>query len=69
VLNGGGLLAAGLGYDWQGYDVTDKERGCKDHVAAQDKADMATYPMNRLVKPFGIRWTEQALDLKAAAKN
>lgn len=69
VSNGGGLLAAGLGYDWQGYAVTDKERGCKDHVAAQDKADMATYPMNRLVKPYGIRWTEQALDLKAAAKN
>lgn len=69
VSKGGGLLAAGLGYDWQGYAVTDKERGCKDHVAAQDKADMATYPMNRLVKPYGIRWTEQALDLKAAAKN
>ena len=69
VERGGGLLAAGLGYDWKGYAVTDAVRGCKDHVAAQDKADMATYPMNRLVKPYGINWTEQALDLKASAKN
>ena len=69
VERGGGLLAAGLGYDWKGYAINDAARSCKDHVAGQDKTDMATYPMNRLVKPYGISWTEQALDLNAAAKN
>ncbi|MDZ4762183.1 MAG: toll/interleukin-1 receptor domain-containing protein [Alphaproteobacteria bacterium] len=60
VSRGGGLLVAGLGWSWQG---SSKGQGldCIGKAMRQDVEDMSTYPMNRLVKPYGMRWTEATI--------
>ncbi len=60
VENGGGLLATGLGWSWKEYLY--KPFGsfvCKDEnrKRGQDTDDMTTYPMNRLVAPYGVHFT------------
>lgn len=53
---GGGVLAAGLGWSWA-QDSAEEDMICQGMNAEQDVNDLATYPMNRLAQPFGIRWT------------
>lgn len=55
VENGGGLLAAGLGWSWR--DHSNEPFGfqaCPDRskMRGQNVADLSTYPMNRLLQPF-----------------
>jgi hypothetical protein len=62
VQNGGGLLASGLGWSWKEYlDKPFGEDACPDsgRKQGQDTEDMATYPMNRLVEPYGVRFTDK----------
>jgi hypothetical protein len=55
---GGGVLLAGLGWSWQ-QQSTEPDMGCPGQDGGQNVADMATYPMNRLAEPFGVRWPEE----------
>lgn len=50
VAQGGGLLAAGLGWSWQQYGPSGKEN--------RVPRPLAEYPMNQLFKNFGASWTE-----------
>lgn len=60
VSNGGGLLAAGLGWSWINYSAEDGFI-CVGKNQNQDIKDLSTYPMNRIVGPYGIRWTSEAV--------
>lgn len=53
---GGGVLAAGLGWSWMQDGAAD-DMSCPGMIAQQDVTDLATYPMNRLARAFGARWT------------
>ena len=46
VRSGHGLFASGLGWSWLGYGP---HRGT-------EKGDLDDYPMNHLMRPYGIRW-------------
>jgi hypothetical protein len=56
VARGGGLFAAGLGWSWKAYIPG---FACPVGKQGQDANDMSTFPMNRLLKPFGGAWTER----------
>jgi len=56
VHDGGGVFAAGLGWSWAQH-AAEPDMRCEGQYALQDVNDLATYPMNRLAHPFGIRWT------------
>ena len=60
VAAGGGLLVAGLGWSWQ-QDSRGQGLDCTGKAQRQAVDDMATYPMNRLVKPYRMRWTEATI--------
>lgn len=60
VARGGGLLAAGLGWSWRQSSAL-PDFACPGQAAAQDTRDMSTYPMNRLGAPFGLVWTDTAI--------
>ncbi|MDH3588511.1 MAG: hypothetical protein OEQ74_03835, partial [Gammaproteobacteria bacterium] len=53
VDDGGGLLAAGLGWSW----VANGDHGLPD--SPQGQAALEVYPMNKLMAPYGVRWTNQ----------
>lgn len=56
VSAGGGLFTTGLGWSWK----QDSPRlSCKGKSQGQDINDLSTYPMNRLVAPYGALWTER----------
>lgn len=57
VARGGGLLAAGLGWSWK-QSSTRSSLACEGQSAGQNIDDMATYPMNRIGKAFGMEWTD-----------
>ena len=57
VAAGGGLMAAGLGWSWVQYSQQPEET-CKDRKREQNHQDLSTYPMNRLVKTYGMQWSE-----------
>ena len=57
VADGGGLMTAGLGWSWQEYGLLDSHK-CTGNVDGQVARDLTTYPMNRLMKKFGARWTD-----------
>ena len=50
VHDGGGLLAAGIGWSWQQYGPHGKRN--------TTPTPLNTYPMNRLFQDFGASWTE-----------
>ena len=62
VANGGGLLVAGLGWSWKAYAGKEGFR-CEGKMQGQDTDDLSTYPMNHVVKPYGMMWTEKTIDL------
>lgn len=55
VKNGGSLFVSGLGWSWRGY--SNKTKACQKE--GQNTKDISTYPMNRLVKPYNMQWTER----------
>ncbi len=55
VARGGGLMIVGLGWSWRQYRSSG-EFVCEGHMHGQNHADMATYPMNVIAAPFGMRW-------------
>lgn len=57
VANGGGLFTAGLGWSWREYGHQDSYK-CEGKMLGQIPQELSTYPMNRLMTPFGARWTE-----------
>jgi hypothetical protein len=57
VSAGGGLFAAGLGWSWK----QDSARlACEGNSQGQNINLLSTYPMNRLVAPYNMLWTERA---------
>lgn len=67
VTNGGGLLAAGTGWSWKYYGWKEGYRCEGDDgelkTQGQDPEDMSTYPMNRIVEPYGIWFPEDYFEL------
>ena len=63
VKNGGSLFAGGLGWAWKGYSDSEQFSDfCKpEQRAEQNTEDMSTYPMNRLVKPYKMQWTDEII--------
>ncbi len=57
VADGGGLLAAGLGWSWQ-RSSTQPGFACEGKADGQNVDDGTTYPMNRVAAPFGAQWTD-----------
>ncbi len=53
VKNGGGLLAAGLGWSW----IANGPHGLRD----SPQEALAAYPMNKLVAPFNVHWNEEPI--------
>jgi len=62
VANGGSLLVAGLGWSWKAYAGKEGFR-CEGKMEGQDTNDLSTYPMNQVVKPYGMMWTEKIIDV------
>jgi hypothetical protein len=58
VERGGGVFAAGLGWSWVTYAL-DPRFGCVDQKIGQNPKDLSTYPMNRLLAPYGLMWTDR----------
>lgn len=56
VARGGGLFTAGLGWSWKAYGHKDSHK-CTGNTEGQIPEDLATYPMNRVMKEFGASWT------------
>lgn len=52
VDGGGGLLAAGLGWSW----IANADHGEEDPERA-----LLQYPMNQLMAPFGLRWSQDVI--------
>ena len=61
VSNGGGLFVVGLGWSWNQLSTTNPYFKCKEQeqIQGQNVNDMSTYPMNRVVEPYKMRWTEK----------
>lgn len=61
VSNGGGLFVVGLGWSWNQDSTTNPDFKCKEQeqIQGQNVNDMSTYPMNRVVEPYKMRWTEK----------
>ena len=59
VSAGGGLMGAGLGWSWQTYSGQAGYR-CEGKNQGQKVDDLATYPMNRLFKPFEMQWSAKS---------
>lgn len=57
VAKGGGLFTAGLGWSWRDFAHKDSHK-CTGNNEGQKPHELATYPMNRLMAPFGARWTD-----------
>jgi len=62
VEQGGGLLAAGLGWSWVDESAA-PDMTCTGLNSQQSVDDIATYPMNRLTRPFGVRWENDVIAL------
>jgi len=56
VAAGGGLMAAGLGWSWIEYSGK-PGYACEGKNQDQNVQDLSTYPMNRLVKNYGMQWS------------
>ena len=66
VKNGGSLLVVGSGWPWRKYsdpDVNPNNDPCRGQTVGQNIKDISTYPMNRLVEPYKMQWTEQRIFL------
>ncbi len=61
VSRGGGLLVAGLGWSWR-QSSTLPGFACPGQASGQNVEDMSTYPMNRLVEPYGMQWTTATIE-------
>jgi hypothetical protein len=61
VSSGGGLFVAGLGWSWKAYGSRDGYR-CEGKMQGQDVEDLTTYPMNQVVEPYGMMWTETMIN-------
>ncbi|MDQ8183775.1 hypothetical protein [Pelagicoccus sp. SDUM812005] len=59
--DGGGLFAVGLGWSWSTYSQEEGFR-CENNNEGQDPADSSTYPMNKLLSPYGAAWTLNTLE-------
>jgi len=57
VADGGGLLAAGLGWSWM-QSSADPDYACTGQSEGQDIGYIDSYPMNRLAAPYGVQWTD-----------
>jgi hypothetical protein len=57
VTNGGGLFLTGLGWSWKEYSINN-ELQCEGQNDRQEPGRLYTYPMNRVVQPFGASWNE-----------
>ena len=55
---GGGLLAIGEGWSWLGSGSTFQDDPSRSVL-------LENYPMNRLMAPFGARWTEKTIDVNS----
>ncbi|NEO61215.1 MAG: trypsin-like serine protease [Moorea sp. SIO4G2] len=65
VKNGGSLFVVGLGWSWKQYSENPPEFPgfCEPgQQEGQNTQDMLTYPMNRLVEPYKMQWTEYRFD-------
>ena len=65
VKNGGQLFVIGSGWSWQQNsmreDIRDYPNSCKpEQQTGQNIEDISTYPMNRLVEPYKMQWTEES---------
>jgi TIR domain len=56
VSAGGGLFATGLGWSWK---QDGAKYACQGRSQGQKFDDFSTYPMNRLVAPYEVAWTER----------
>jgi hypothetical protein len=61
VSSGGGLFVAGLGWSWKAYSSQDGYR-CEGKMQGQDVEDLTTYPMNQVVEPYEMMWTETMIN-------
>jgi hypothetical protein len=61
VANGGGLLAAGLGWSWVDQS-TEPDMTCAGQAEGQSIDDLRTYPMNRVVAPYAMSWSGEAIE-------
>lgn len=67
VTNGGGLLVAGLGWSWLTYHVSEGFDPCTWETNSVGKLRAMGsledgYPMNRLMKPFGLWWSNEVIE-------
>ncbi len=60
VSNGGGLFVAGVTWSWKQYSCKDGYR-CEGKMQGQDVEDISTYPMNRVVKQFGMTFQDSQI--------
>lgn len=61
VARGRGLFTAGLAWSWAAYAGQD-DFTCTGQNEGQNVADLSTYPMNRMLAPFGARWTDNQIE-------
>ncbi|MBL4572068.1 MAG: AMIN domain-containing protein, partial [Gammaproteobacteria bacterium] len=61
LLGGGGMLASGIGWSYQLYGPD-----AFDAINA-DPLDINDYPMNQLMRRYGIQWTEATLTVEIGA--
>jgi hypothetical protein len=62
VSNGGGLLVVGLGWSWRDYSITNHDSCSIQQNAPVSLNALNEYPMNKLLEPYGIRWTGDVAD-------
>jgi hypothetical protein len=62
VKNGGNLFVVRIGWSWRDNSKrTDIDISCKpEQQTGQNIEDISTYPMNHLVEPYKMQWTEEA---------
>ncbi|MFN8574478.1 MAG: toll/interleukin-1 receptor domain-containing protein [Gemmatimonadaceae bacterium] len=58
VERGGGVFVAGLGWSFQRYGTDRRYNSCYTPTSGITK-DLATYPLNRVLAPYGAAWTER----------
>ena len=68
VAEGGQLMAIGTGWSWQESrdDLKEElEKSYDCNMSKQDKTNLATYPMNRLLNEFGATFTEDKIEMNS----
>ena len=59
VKNGGSLLVVGLGWSWKDYSEQVPNFCKQKQQVKQNTGDISTYPMNKLMEPYQMQWTEE----------